>query len=82
MFGTKRTPDVIYARSELVFNQIKWLQEKQISSRIFSAAEDILAVEGNVFKLKQTGDDEKVYYLNSSHYLVQGNVLRSPTSKL
>lgn len=71
MFGQKRAPEVFYARTSLALNQVRWLTEKSISSKILSAAEDIRAVEGNVYKFKNAPENDSIFYINSSRYLAQ-----------
>ena len=81
MFGQKRSPEAIYSRRSLVENQIKWLTEKNISSEIFSAAEDLRTVDGNLYLITpKNPEDEKTYYVNSSHFLVQANEANRITS--
>ena len=70
-FGRDRAPQKFYERSSLAHSQVDFIKESKISPQIFSAAEDLIAVEGNVFVRKKQGNLlNDTYYVNSSRFLV------------
>ena len=83
MFGASRAPplSMFTPRSHASANQQAWLTEKRISPQVFSAAEDLCAVEGNICCTKSLNGQELTYYVNSSHNLVQDSKQNVVTSR-
>jgi len=81
-FGRDKAPENFYERSSLAHSQVDFIRERKISPKTFSAAEDLVAVEGNLFVKKKQGNLlNDLYFVISSKYLVQDNPQNKITGK-
>ena len=72
MVGRDRCPSErsFYSRSQIAEKQISIIKTVELHPSMLSAAEDLIAIEGNILLKKS---DPSIVYVNSSKFLVQDN---------
>ena len=81
MLGSDRAPASFSKRTQLACFQKAFITEKKIPAAMFSAAENLIAVDGNIYQQKEgPSKPHKVFFVNSSRFLIQDNDLNKVSS--